>query len=334
MSLNPVPPPTVVNALVDIRRVLQEADDNVKDQHVVSKVVLKRFAARHGKFKGLIVPFNLDYPNGGHRPRGADGCGKIENFVPVASRSLEMLWKQTEDKLHDAFKLFGSTNPFEKQEPISLIKDTIALHYVRSPPIKEKHFSVFDEAFAHTRELLLSEGLEILDRGFADKYGRAPADDYERDEFILKLTQYLIDAKDQGAVFRSRIEELYAKARAQLSRFGVEIITPTEGEFLIGDVPALTVRHGELAVGVRAGIALGDANTVIMPLGPKHLVALGPANLSGTIPKSEVDRLNMMQVQAAEQYVYFRPESGLEKSVRSALPLRTLLRGVRADIVK
>jgi hypothetical protein len=329
MSLSPVPSPAVVDVLTDIQRVLQEANDNVRDQHVVSKVVLKRFAARQGPHKGLIVPFSLDYPDGRHRPRGADGCGKIDNFVPAASRSLEMLWKQTEDKLPEAFKHLESPSPFAEERHLSLIKDAIALHYVRSPPVKEMHFKVFEDALAHTRELMLTEGIELLDRGFHDKHGRIPVDRDERLAFIKKLHQDLVEAANKGVMFRSRIEELFTKSRTILSRFGVEVITPAEGEFLIGDVPALTVRHGEMAVGVQSGIALGDANTVIMPLSPKHLVALGPANLSGTIPKIEVNRLNAMQVQAAEKYVYFRPGSGLESSVQSMLPLRKLLRSQR-----
>lgn len=324
--MSPVPPPAVGDLMEEIQRVLAEANDNVKDQHVVSKVLLKRFAAPQGQFKRLIAPFSVIHPDRRLRPRGPDGCGKIDHFVPVASRSLEMHWKQTEDRLHDTFELFNQPDPFANQEHIDLIKDAIALHFVRSPAVKQMHVKVFQNALAHTRALMMTDALHLLDRGFQDRYGREPASLDERAAFVDELTRDLVEAARRGVLFRSRIEELFPRARDLLSGFGVEIITPAHGEFLIGDVPALTLRHGQLAVGVRAEIAIGDANTIIMPFGPKQLVALGPKNARGRIPSIEVNRVNAMQVQAAEQYVYFRPGSGLETDVRAMLPLRTLAR--------
>lgn len=77
----------------------------------------------------------------------------------------------------------------------------------------------------------------------------------------------MVDAADKGALYRARIEVLFDKARAFLAQSGPEIVTPAEGEFLIGDVPALTMRHDQIAVGLRAGLALGDAHAIVMPLG-------------------------------------------------------------------
>ena len=81
-----------------------------------------------------------------------------------------------------------------------------------------------------------------------------------------------------------RVEDLFGQAREWMSGLGLEILTPASGEFLIGDVPVLTIRHDRTQAGVLGGIALGDANTVIMPLGPHHLAALGTANLAGKLP--------------------------------------------------
>jgi hypothetical protein len=139
------------------------------------------------------------------------------------------------------------------------------------------------------------------------------------DELLKPMT----DAAESGVLFRSRLDSIFAQARGMLAGWGLEILKPAQGEFLIGDIPALTMRHDQVRVGVRNGIALGDANTVLLPLGPHHLAALGRADIIATISADQVDRLNSLQVQAADRYVYFRPGSGLEKYVLSILHVRT-----------
>jgi hypothetical protein len=71
-----------------------------------------------------------------------------------------------------------------------------------------------------------------------------------------------------------------------------------------------------------SGIALGDANSVIMPLGPRHLAALGTTNLTGELSPDQVASVNSRQIASAIEYVYLRPGSGLEHSVRSLLARR------------
>jgi hypothetical protein len=67
------------------------------------------------------------------------------------------------------------------------------------------------------------------------------------------------------------------------------------------------------------GIAIGDAHQMVLPLGPMLIASLGPVHAFGTIPSGRVDALNVAQVRAAQQRVYFRPGSGLEPVVRAAL---------------
>jgi len=73
---------------------------------------------------------------------------------------------------------------------------------------------------------------------------------------------------------------------------------------------------------VLGGIALGDANTAIMPLGPHHLVALGRTNLAGNLSPDHVEGVNARQIAGAIEYVHLRPGSGLEHTVRSLLAHR------------
>ncbi|MEY9895597.1 hypothetical protein ABIA35_005981 [Catenulispora sp. MAP12-49] len=52
----------VADALEDVRRVLQDPAPAVTDQHLVSRVLLKRFAAHGGLDARNVVPFDLARP--------------------------------------------------------------------------------------------------------------------------------------------------------------------------------------------------------------------------------------------------------------------------------
>ncbi|GAB2622743.1 hypothetical protein GCM10027168_63410 [Streptomyces capparidis] len=55
------------------------------------------------------------------------------------------------------------------------------------------------------------------------------------------------------------------------------------------------------------GMALGDAHTLLMPLGPRYMVALGESPAMETVREELLLRVNKVQVMAAKRFVYFRP---------------------------
>jgi hypothetical protein len=127
-----------------------------------------------------------------------------------------------------------------------------------------------------------------------------------------------LDLADSGALWRERIESLYLQARAITDTAGLEILMPREsGEFLIGDVPALTVRADRAGVGVLGGIALAEAQSVFLPLGPRHVTALGRADGIIHLTSGQVAEVNARQLIGAIDYVYLRPGSPLMDTVRS-----------------
>ncbi|MFD0002596.1 hypothetical protein ACFVJ4_09240 [Streptomyces sp. NPDC127178] len=60
-------------------------------------------------------------------------------------------------------------------------------------------------------------------------------------------------------------------------------------------------------------MAFGDAQALVLPIGPRHMLALGQENVMITAP-CLVARLNALQVHAADRYVYMHHKSGLERS--------------------
>lgn len=162
----------------------------------------------------------------------------------------------------------------------------------------------------------------LLEAEFYRAKGFYAAGDQALALFLDQMMQPSINMAVSGQLFRVRMENLFARAREWMSGLGLELLSPASGEFLIGDVPALTVRHDRSQAGVLGGIALGDANTVVMPLGPHHLVALGRTNLAGNLSSDQVEGVNARQIASAIEYVYLRPGSGLEHTVCSLLAHR------------
>jgi len=120
---------------------------HVSGQHVVSKVILSRFAGVSGPDAGLLYPFRLRYPDARHRLLGLDGCGKVPDFISYASGSAERLWKQTEDRLQDPLAaLDNGTLPVSAMHQAA-IKDAIALHYARSTAARIVHFRTFVQVY-------------------------------------------------------------------------------------------------------------------------------------------------------------------------------------------
>jgi hypothetical protein len=293
------------------------AAGHVTGQHLISKVILKRFAEPSGPHQGLICPFRLEYPHARHQPLGSDGCAKVDNFVPWASGSVEKLWKETEDRLRDTLAAVDADTPpaFGDAGHVSVIKSAIALHFARSKATWVVHARVWAETVERGRRRWLTEHRQLLVQWFWIQKGFYPAGDEALADELMELS---LSLGRSGALWRERIESLYLQSRAMTQAAGLEILTPLGNEeFLIGDVPALTVRADRAGAGVLSGIALAEAQSVFLPLGPRHAAALGRDNKIIRLTPSQVAEVNARQFRAAIDYVYLRPGSPMMDTVRS-----------------
>ncbi|MFE1391080.1 hypothetical protein ACWDMR_32975 [Streptomyces althioticus] len=71
-----------------IEELRPEADRHVVGQHVISQVLLKRFATPFGSDGLKLAPFNLDHPDRLHKMVSPRECGKVKYFARFASASL------------------------------------------------------------------------------------------------------------------------------------------------------------------------------------------------------------------------------------------------------
>jgi hypothetical protein len=128
---------------------------------------------------------------------------------------------------------------------------------------------------------------------------------------------------DSGALFRLTIQRLYEEARDErFALLNIEFVVPASSskEFLISDVPALTVDKASGMVGVRNGIAIKNADLIFMPLTPKLAAIVGPGTGLRTADDAEIDNLNRYEVLGAARYVFYRPSANFAPSIASWRP--------------
>jgi hypothetical protein len=122
---------------------------------------------------------------------------------------------------------------------------------------------------------------------------------------------------------RLSIQRLYEKVRDEwFAAMNIEVVVPASAskEFLVGDVPALTVDTTTGMAGVRNGVSIGNADLIFMPLTPKLAAIVSGGIGVRTADDKEVDDLNRYQVIGASRYAYYRPGASFAASIASSRP--------------
>ena len=287
------------------------------NQHVVSRVVLCRF---EDPTTHLIGNHSLQY---GLQPStGPGGLGWVRDFVKIDSTATEELWGKTESKLPDAVAAADTQTLFNSTEHVATIKEVIALHYARSIDVLAQYEDLWQQMLT-TKRAELATNPAATDAIYALKSGdrTGKPDAAMREALAEEWLQGLTNLYETGVGFRFRVQHYFHAATALIRSAGLEVLRPPAGsEFLIGDVPVTTTDATGHARGVAAGIPIGSAATVAMPLGPRLLVALGPKDLYAELDPNHVERLNTWQIEAAKSAVYFRPGSPCESLATQVRP--------------
>jgi hypothetical protein len=305
-----------------------EAGPHITGQHVTSKLVMKRVAAPAGQDKGLVCYISLDHPDQAYM-RGPAGCGKVDDFLTFASGFLEKLWKKTEDQMHDALLAVDAGTVLSSERHSATIKDAIALHFARSLATRQVSEQLWRQVVLQerTRWLRTPAGRRELQRLFRRRYKLDAAGPAALEIMLDEILALSMEMWNSGAKFAEGIEYMHDHAQAWLRTQQLEILTPGSGEFLMGDVPALTVQRGVPRVGVLGGIALHDASSVFMPLGPRHVAGLGRVPQTAELSSAQVNEVNAAQMLGAMERVYMRPGSGLDDFVRKMIGSRQAANG-------
>ncbi|MFS8202618.1 DUF4238 domain-containing protein [Streptomyces sp. CWNU-52B] len=262
-----------------------------------------------------LLPFDLHNPGRVHKRMPTSRCGWGKNFVAFDSPSVEALWGDVERRVPAALAAVHAGTPFTDPLHADVLRDLVVLHYVRSLHYRDVHTDSVERARTRLVVKVITQYPERLSLEALRETGlylSGPAALSTFAERLIERSAVMRD-RESGKLFRTSIEDTFHKMRDLASTRRLEVIKPETGQFLIGDnpTPTLSVKESRTIY----GMAFSDAQTLELPIGPRHMLSLGPEDVMLTVPQPFVDRLNAVQVHAAHRYVYMHPKSSLEPLV-------------------
>lgn len=289
-------------------------------QHLVSQALLREFCTMtpNGPRMGH---YSTEY---GARPDvSPHSVAKLDGFVEIDSERTEEVWGRVETTLPDAIKTAQAGSLFSHAEHVATIKDAIALHYARSFDVKE-HYDALWKTFLATKAAELRSNPELIDQLHRLKTGAtATPTAAEREAIIEDFLAGVANLANSGVLFRYRVVYYFNVASALVANAGLELLrAPTGSEFLIGDVPVITADRSGHRRGIEAGVPIGSASLVAMPLSPTLLVSLSKTDSDQVLSVELVERLNTWQIEAAKRSVFTRQGSPLVAWVATVRPNR------------
>ena len=299
------------------------ASRRVTNQHVVSKVLLSRFTVRRSGSKGgRLTRFDLDHPGWRQPEVSPKVCANATDFVEHDSAKIENLWQKTEQYMPEVFIAIEANIPVTDPQHLTLLRDFMALHLVRSYRFKAVHTHALPKVAAELKVKLLETYREDLRRLALQATGEH-LDDRRLDEYAARMIAEspVTQAHIAGRDFPNSLERIFALAKDRLQNWYPELIRASMGHFIIGDSPAITLcRQADLmnpATGVRTNVPIDDATAMILPLGPRHLLSMGPQSIAATAELAFVQRINSWQINHARKHVFFKPNRYTAALVRA-----------------
>lgn len=264
------------------------ANQDPRKQHLVSKVLLKQFATDRGELASLDLRFGKV-----SRKHPSQVAWQMD-FVAEQRRELESLWGASESTAQSAIDLAVAGTVFGDSEAVAVLKDLIALHFMRNTRVK----ALWQIGFSN-----------------AIRTVNAPAHFPGNSEVLKAVLRHRL-RESAPTWFAEQQRESLEQAKQRVARSGLEVIRAGDAPVLIGDRSVVSAIQGADGY-VFEYAPFADATTHVLPIGPRHLIALGRENKYLDPDAKWIDLLNRHQIYQAHSHVFFSPfDSDLETRVQ------------------
>lgn len=112
-----------------------------------------------------------------------------------------------------------------------------------------------------------------------------------------------------------RGRELFGRSQLQIG-----YSDPNGLDLMIGDAPVLLMKENHEGLGPHQGVAIGDANQIVMPISPTVMLALGPQQAAVDLSDIQVAQYNLYQAKAAIRWFGARPHGPSDELLRAHAP--------------
>jgi hypothetical protein len=233
------------------------------------------------------------------------------DFIAVQRSEAEKLWRTVEDRMPEVYLAIENGTIDHDPAAAKALKDCIALHFIRSETMKGVADRSNAAAIAQMRQTLASEPQRIADEYLGEtgiKIETPQELSYVIDRIMAPIEVVLSSADE----FVERVKVHFNDVKNWCSGLELEILSPenADDEFLIGDTPCLSYKPGSLLGGPLAGVPLGEAAAVYMPIDPKYIASLARKGGWHRIASEQVGQINHMQALNAKRQLCARPGMG------------------------
>ena len=287
---------------------MTEQPQKTREYHLVSKVILRQFCDdRH-----LLTAFNVRHAT--TKTTGPGGVCWVSTIRPNDPVAFEGYWKRVEDHLPKALEAIKARVVLDERLS-SLLRECLAIHLARSKTLMKLHglaLPYYENEI--DRSVLRNPANErALARRFYQKHGLWPAG---RDGLEMaraeerKKVRPMLDAMMPASFMKN-----YQSAQRLVGTQPVEICVAQEGEFLIGDAPAQSLKSGHSGVGPFGGVPWTEATTFVLPLSRRYAVSLGEEAHYLDLDEGSVDLLNRIQVVSAQDHIMWHPSADFRQFI-------------------
>jgi Protein of unknown function (DUF4238) len=236
----------------DYLRLIQRLPPDVgslpRRQHVVSRAILKGFAAPGTSGRGWSLrPFNVARSEV-QRDRGLTGCAYVRDFIMYAAQSAELAWKAVEDRLPHAITAArtGVLHATLSSDLRDTITDAVALHFVRNPRFLREQLRLTAQATSDVRTRTLLEREAMLRDEFVRRYHLLSAGPQALEAVVDDAMIPWREHIKSGALTRVTLESLFERIRGGLRGMPIEVWhVPRNKELLISDNAAFTFAYSD-----------------------------------------------------------------------------------------
>jgi hypothetical protein len=282
----------------------------------VSKVVLKRFL-----WHGEISVYDRETDT--ICTKGPGGVFRTEFFDRHDPLGAEHQWEAVETRMGRAYRLLDARRALDDPDAVATLRDIMAVHWARNPATRAVSDQITAQVMADSMRKVATRP-DLLARELTKQTGLVAAGHGELDWINAQVHERVVAANREQWWSDGTARRLQL-AREKFAESAVQVGYAEGCDFIIGDVPVITVKRDHAGVGPHQGVALGDAIEICMPISPTIIIGLGPKPAVLTLKPDDVRRYNGLQVRGFARWIGCRPGGVSDREMRANLPARTIL---------